>query len=149
MLAKTKGLGTKTAERICLELKDKICADFGASTGGFSEVLLRRNIASVAAVDVGGGQLAEKIKNDKRVVSDEATDIRNFSVGEGTYHLAVTDVSFISIKIIIPHICRLLKEDGFAVILIKPQFEVGRRMLNKKGIVKDTRAAQKAVEEII
>lgn len=135
-------------EKYGLDVSGMNAVDIGASTGGFSEVLLRRNIASVAAVDVGRGQLAEKIKSDKRVISYESTDIRNFSVGEGTYNLAVTDVSFISVKIIIPHICRLLKEDGFAVVLIKPQFEVGRRMLNKKGVVKDSKAAQKAVEDI-
>lgn len=122
--------------------------DIGASTGGFTEILLQRNIESVAAVDIGHGQLSEKIKNDSRVTSYEGMDIRDFFVDEGEYDIAVTDVSFISIRLIAPHIFRLIKSGGLAVILIKPQFEVGKKFLNKKGVVKDIKLAQKTAKEI-
>ena len=122
--------------------------DIGASTGGFTEVLLMRNIESVAAVDIGHDQLNDKIKNNPKVASFEGTDIRDFIVDEGKYDIAVTDVSFISIKIIAPHIFRLLKNGGRAVILIKPQFEVGKKFLNKKGVVKDVMLAHKTAKEI-
>lgn len=122
--------------------------DIGASTGGFTEVLLSRNIGSVAAVDIGHGQLNERILNDCRVSSYEGTDIRDFTVDEGQYDIAVTDVSFISIRLVVPHILRLVKEDGIAVLLIKPQFEVGRKFLNKKGIVKDKRVAERTARDI-
>ncbi|MFR1519099.1 MAG: TlyA family RNA methyltransferase [Clostridia bacterium] len=121
--------------------------DIGASTGGFTEVLLERGAARVACVDVGHGQLAQKIREDSRTAVYEDTDIRNFTVEEGTYDVACADVSFISIKMIIPHIYRLLKAGGIAVCLIKPQFEVGRSSLNKKGIVKNPALARKAAEE--
>ena len=82
------------------------------------------------------------------MASFEGTDIRDFIVDEGKYDIAVTDVSFISIKIIAPHIFRLLKNGGRAVILIKPQFEVGKKFLNKKGVVKDIKLAHKTAKEI-
>lgn len=132
-----------------IDVNGMMAVDIGASTGGFTEVLLERNAAYVAAVDVGKNQLAEKLKKDSRVMSFESTDIRNFSEGEGLYDIAVTDVSFISVKMIIPHIYRLLKQNGSAVILIKPQFEVGRALLNKKGVVKDLKEAKKAAENIV
>lgn len=131
-----------------IEVEGLKAVDIGASTGGFTEVLLNQNIGSVAAVDIGHNQLHEKIKSNPRVASYEGTDIRNFNTDEGQYDIAVTDVSFISIKLVAPHILRLLKKDGKAVILIKPQFEVGKKHLNKKGVVKDIKIAQKTVKEI-
>lgn len=122
--------------------------DIGASTGGFTDVLLQRGASHVSCVDVGHGQLADKIRNDKRTSVFEDTDIRCFKEGEGTYDIACTDVSFISIKLIIPHIFRLLKENGIAVCLIKPQFELGKKALNKKGVIKDKRLAEKCAEDI-
>ena len=121
--------------------------DIGASTGGFADVLLQSGASHVACVDVGHGQLAEKIRQDVRTAVYEDTDIRDFKIGEGTYDIACADVSFISIRLIIPHIYRLLKEGGTAVCLIKPQFEVGRKNLNKKGIVTDSETARRAAEE--
>lgn len=122
--------------------------DIGASTGGFTDVLLQRGAAHVVCVDVGHGQLADKIKHDPRTSVFEDMDIRNFTQGAGTYEFACADVSFISIKKIIPHIYRLLKPEGLAVCLVKPQFEVGRKHLNKKGIVKDLDAAAAVLPEI-
>ena len=131
-----------------VEVKGKKAVDIGASTGGFTQVLLQHGAEYVAAVDVGHGQLAEIIKNDQRVESFEGTDIRDFIQGEGIYDIAVTDVSFISLKLIVPHIYRLLAVGGVAVVLIKPQFEVGRKFLNKKGVVKDIKTAIRAVDDV-
>jgi len=147
------GRGALKLEHALTEYKINVsglnAVDIGASTGGFTEVLLKRDISHVSAVDVGRDQLAEKIKADSRVSVFESTDIRDFNYGEGTYDIAVTDVSFISVKLIIPHICRLLKENGITVVLIKPQFEVGKKNLNKKGVVKEQKTAKKAVEDVV
>ena len=147
------GRGALKLEHALTEYKIDVsglnAVDIGASTGGFTEVLLKRDISHVSAVDVGRDQLAEKIKADSRVSVFESTDIRDFSYGEGPYDIAVTDVSFISVKLIIPHICRLLKENGITVVLIKPQFEVGKKNLNKKGVVKEQKTAKKAVEDVV
>lgn len=126
----------------------KNAVDIGASTGGFTQVLLQNDVKSVACIDVGHGQLAKEIENDERVTSYEGTDVRCFTVGEGTYEVAVTDVSFISLKLVVPHIHRLLAVGGIAIVLIKPQFEVGKKFLNKKGVVKDAKIAEKAADDI-
>lgn len=134
-------------DKYTINVHNMTAIDIGASTGGFADVLLQSGASHVACVDVGHGQLAEKIRQDVRTAVYEDTDIRDFKIGEGTYDIACADVSFISIRLIIPHIYRLLKEGGTAVCLIKPQFEVGRKNLNKKGIVKDSETARRAVEE--
>lgn len=141
-------------EKYKINVSGLTAVDIGASTGGFTEILLINGARSVACVDVGRGQLDEKLRKDKRCKVFEETDIRNFNTEKGScdeekfYDVAVTDVSFISIKMIVPHIYRLLKENGIAVILIKPQFEAGRRNLNKKGIVKDQNVRNRIVDEI-
>lgn len=134
-------------DKYTINVHNMTAIDIGASTGGFADVLLQSGASHVACVDVGHGQLAEKIRQDVRTAVYEDTDIRDFKIGEGTYDIACADVSFISIRLIIPHIYRLLKEGGTAVCLIKPQFEVGRKNLNKKGIVKDSETARRAAEE--
>ena len=134
-------------DKYAINVHNLKAVDIGASTGGFTEVLLQKGAASVACVDVGHGQLAEKIRADARTAVYEDTDIRSFREGEGTYDIACADVSFISIKLIVPHIYRLLRDNGIAVCLIKPQFEVGRSLLNKKGIVKDAAMALEAAKE--
>lgn len=134
-------------DKYTINVHNMTAIDIGASTGGFADVLLQSGASHVACVDVGHGQLAEKIRQDVRTAVYEDTDIRDFKIGEGTYDIACADVSFISIRLIIPHIYRLLKEGGTAVCLIKPQFEVGRKNLNKKGIVKDPETARRAAEE--
>ena len=134
-------------DKYTINVHNMTAIDIGASTGGFADVLLQSGASHVACVDVGHGQLAEKIRQDVRTAVYEDTDIRDFKIGEGTYDSACADVSFISIRLIIPHIYRLLKEGGTAVCLIKPQFEVGRKNLNKKGIVKDSETARRAAEE--
>ncbi len=135
-------------DRYAICVKDANAVDIGSSTGGFTDVLLKRGAAHVSCVDVGHGQLAIRLRDDSRTSVYEDTDIRDFRENEGGYDIACADVSFISIRLIIPHIHRLLKKDGIAVCLIKPQFELGRKALNKKGIVKDKALALKCAEDI-
>lgn len=132
-----------------IPLNEKICVDVGASTGGFTDCMLKNGAARVLAVDVGSGQLAEELKSDPRVVSLENTDIRGFNPPEGVQADFIgADVSFISLKLILPHIYRLLKNGGAAVALIKPQFEAGKIALNKRGVVTDEKTRLKCVEAI-
>ena len=126
--------------------------DVGASTGGFTDCLLTRGAAKVYAVDAGVGQLAQRLREDKRVVSREKLNARNLSpsdINGETVDLIVMDVSFISATYILPRFPLLLKEGGLALCLIKPQFEVGRSMLGKGGIVKDPKAHLFAIERVM
>lgn len=153
MLPKYVGRGGQKLEKALelwsIDLGGKTCLDIGSSTGGFTDCMLQSGAARVWAVDVGSAQLAEKLKGDPRVVSLEQTDIRDFVFPDGTSADFVgADVSFISLKLILPHIYRLLKSGGAAVVLIKPQFEAGKSALNKKGIVKSEAARLKCVSEI-
>lgn len=116
-----------------------VCSDSGASTGGFTDCLLQQGAKKVFAIDVGYGQLAWKIRSDPRVVVMERTNIRYVTpedLGE-PLDLSVIDVSFISLKIVLPAIKRLLKPDGQVLCLIKPQFEAGKELVGKKGVVRD------------
>ena len=125
--------------------------DIGASTGGFTDCLLQRGAARVCAVDSGAGQLAEKLERDRRVTSLEHTNARDLTVdqiGGEAVDLIVMDVSFISATYILPRFTALLKRNGRAICLIKPQFEVGRSLLGKGGIVKDPEAHRYAVERV-
>jgi len=129
-----------------LDVAGRICLDVGASTGGFTEVLLARGARHVYAVDVGRGQLHARLREHERVTSFEQTDIRSPDIAS---HLpeppdfVVIDVSFISLKLVLPCVDRLLRPGAIIVALIKPQFEADRRAL-KKGIVRDN-AVQAAV----
>ena len=138
----------RALERWDINLSGALCVDIGASTGGFTDCMLQNGAAKVFAVDVGRDQLDEKLKQDSRVVSLEQTDIRDFSLPEMPADFVCADVSFISLKLVLPHVYRLLKSGGRAVALIKPQFEAGRENLNKKGIVRSESARQKCVKEI-
>lgn len=116
-----------------------VCSDSGASTGGFTDCLLQKGAKKVFAIDVGYGQLAWSIRTDPRVVCMERTNIRYVEpadLGE-VLDLSVVDVSFISLKIVLPAIRALLKPDGQIVCLIKPQFEAGKDKVGKKGVVRD------------
>lgn len=116
-----------------------VCSDSGASTGGFTDCLLQQGARKVFAIDVGYGQLAWKIRNDPRVVCMERTNIRYVTpqdIGEAL-DLSVVDVSFISLKIVLPAIKALLKPTGQVLCLIKPQFEAGKELVGKKGVVRD------------
>lgn len=119
--------------------KDKVCIDCGASTGGFTDVLLQNGARKVYSVDVGYGQLAWSLRQDERVVNLERTNIRYISSDEipEPIDIAVMDLSFISVKLVLPAVCALLKDGGDLVCLIKPQFEAGREDVGKKGVVRD------------
>lgn len=126
------------------------CLDIGASTGGFTDCLLQHGAESVLAVDVGRGQLAESLRNDPRVIVREETDLRKLPPdSEGLpAQFAACDVSFISLKQIIPYLPALLTDDAEAVLLVKPQFEAGRAALNKNGIVRDERIRCQVLRDI-
>ena len=129
----------------------KICIDCGASTGGFTDVLLQNGAAKVYSVDVGYGQLAWKLRNDERVVNLERTNLR-YVTGEQIPELldiAVCDVSFISLKLIIPAVVKLLKTDAEFLCLIKPQFEAGRELVGKKGVVRDPKVHAQVIRDIL
>jgi len=130
---------------------DKVCIDCGASTGGFTDCLLGRGARVVYAVDVGYGQLAWRLRNDPRVVVMERTNIRYVTPDmlELKPQLAVIDVSFISLALVLPVIRELLTEDGEAVCLIKPQFEAGRGKVGKKGVVRDPQTHRDVLEAFL
>lgn len=130
-----------------IDLSGCVCLDIGASTGGFTDCMLQNGAARVYAVDVGRDQLDGSLRADSRVISMESTDIRAARLPEQADFVG-TDVSFISLRQIIPHIMRTLKPGGRAVALIKPQFEAGRAALGKNGIVKDEKIRRRVVEEM-
>ena len=125
--------------------------DVGASSGGFTDCLLKRGASRVLAVDSGSGQLVDSIRQDDRVVVYENFNARYMTSEDFAYtpDLAVMDVSFISARLIIPSVFSVLKPGGRFVCLIKPQFEVGRSGLNKKGIVKSESLRKRAVDEVV
>ena len=124
------------------------CLDVGASTGGFTQVLLERGASLVYAIDVGTGQLAQALRHDRRVISLERTDFRTLSREQaGAFDFACVDVSFISLKLILPNLYSLLKEESGAVCLVKPQFEAGPHRV-KKGVVKEPRIQAEVIAEL-
>jgi 23S rRNA (cytidine1920-2'-O)/16S rRNA (cytidine1409-2'-O)-methyltransferase len=122
-----------------IDVTGRVCVDIGSSTGGFTDCLLQRGAARVHSVDVGAGQLHWKLRTDPRVVVHEGVNARYIepaTLGEPV-DLAVCDVSFISVTLILPMLPPLLQPDGALVILVKPQFEVGRTQVGRGGIVRD------------
>ena len=129
----------KAMECFDVSVKDKVCMDIGASSGGFTDCMLQNGAKKVYAVDVGHGQLAWKLRNDTRVVVMEKTNIRYVKpedIGE-SIDFASIDVSFISLSKVLPAAYNLLSERGEIVALIKPQFEAGREKVGKKGVVRE------------
>ena len=122
-----------------IRLEDAVCMDIGASTGGFTDCMLQNGARKVYAVDVGYGQLDYKLRIDPRVVNMEKCNIRylDFSLIEEPIDFISIDVSFISLKIVLPAIQKLLKPTGQVLCLIKPQFEAGKENVGKKGVVRD------------
>ena len=120
----------------------------GASTGGFTDCMLKNGAEKVYSVDVGTDQLDEKLRNDSRVISMEKTDIRNCVGILPQVDFISIDVSFISLKLVLPTAFALLKDGGECVALIKPQFEAGKAHLSKNGIVRDIKVQKKVCEEI-
>jgi 23S rRNA (cytidine1920-2'-O)/16S rRNA (cytidine1409-2'-O)-methyltransferase len=137
-------------DRFGIDVMGKVCLDVGASTGGFTDCLLQRGAARVHAVDVGAGQIDWKLRNDPRVILHErlnARFLRYEDVGE-PIDLVVCDVSFISVTLILPAAAPLLQPAGEMVILIKPQFEVGREQVGRGGIVRDPELHRAACERV-
>lgn len=128
----------------------RVALDIGASTGGFSEVLLERGARRVFAVDVGHGQLDARIAADPRVTVREGLNIRDLAATDiaGPLGAIVADVSFISLRLALPAALALAAPDAWGVFLVKPQFEVGRAGLGKRGIVRDARAARQAADDV-
>jgi 23S rRNA (cytidine1920-2'-O)/16S rRNA (cytidine1409-2'-O)-methyltransferase len=127
---------------------ENVVLDAGASTGGFTDLLLRRGAKRVYAVDVGYGQLHYRLRDDSRVVLMERTNIRFLESLPEQPDLAVADVSFISLRLALPAIFRLLKTEATIVALVKPQFEAGRRDVGKGGVVRDPRVHQRVLNEL-
>lgn len=127
------------------------CLDIGSSTGGFTDLMLQRGAVSVCAVDVGTNQLDYKLRIDPRVDVKEKYNFR-YAVPEdfkGPYDFACTDVSFISLNLILPPAASLLRDDALMVCLIKPQFEAGREQVGKNGIIKDKAVHRQVIENVI
>ncbi|MGN8938160.1 TlyA family RNA methyltransferase [Bittarella sp. HCP28S3_D9] len=134
-----------------ISLKDKICMDVGASTGGFTDCMLQNGAQKVYAVDVGYGQLAWKLRSDERVVNLERQNIRYLTEEQvpDALDFVSVDVSFISLSHVLPVIWRFLAPGGQAVCLIKPQFEAGREKVGKKGVVRDPDTHREVIEKVI
>jgi len=133
-----------------IAVKDLVCLDVGASTGGFTDCLLQEGAARVYAVDVGYGQLAWRLRQEARVISMERTNIRYFD-GHGLEEgidFATIDASFISLKLVVPAVIRLTGANASILALIKPQFEVGRTEVQKRGVVKNPALHAKVLDEI-
>lgn len=141
----------KAMQTFPITLEGKVCADIGASTGGFTDCMLQNGAAKVYSIDVGYGQLAWKLRTDERVVNLERTNFRyvNREQVPDELDFASVDVSFISLYHIFPTLRTLLKEGGRAVCLIKPQFEAGRENVGKKGVVRDKSVHIAVIEKII
>ena len=134
-----------------VEAKDRVAMDLGASTGGFTDVLLQNGAAHVYAIDVGYGQLDWKLRNDPRVTVMERTNARYLTADDLPLRptLGVMDVSFISITKILPAAAAIMGENGEFISLIKPQFEAGRARVGKKGVVRDAQVHLDVVKEIL
>jgi len=135
---------------LSLNVSDCTCLDVGASTGGFTDCLLQKGAARVYAVDVGYGQLAWKLRQDPRVVVVERTNIRKmpFETVAETVDFITIDVSFISLKIVIPAVTKFLKPEGCILALIKPQFEVGKGQVGKGGVVRDPALHERVITDL-
>ncbi len=134
-----------------LRLDGFVCADIGASTGGFTDCMLQNGAGKVYAIDVGYGQLAWKLRTDERVINLERTNFRYVTEAEvpDALDFASVDVSFISLSLILPVMRKLLKEGGRAVCLIKPQFEAGKENVGKKGVVREKSVHIAVINKII
>ena len=145
------GLKLEAALQIfAISVEGAVCADFGASTGGFTDCLLQAGAARVHAIDTGTGQIDWRLRNDPRVILHEGVNARHLDptmIGE-KITLAVCDVSFISATLILPAMNSILKTDGQIVVLVKPQFEVGRGQVGKGGIVRDPELHQAACDKV-
>lgn len=134
--------------RFQLDVSGLVCADVGASTGGFTDCLLQHGAAKVYAIDVGYGQLAWELRQDPRVVVLERTNIRYLESLPEPIDLATIDVSFISLELVLPPVISLLRPEGQIVALVKPQFEAGREQVGKGGVVKDPEVHRQVLHKV-
>ncbi|MDE5670676.1 MAG: TlyA family RNA methyltransferase [Eubacterium sp.] len=141
----------KAMQEFPIDLSGKICMDVGASTGGFTDCMLMNGAVKVYSVDVGYGQLAWKLRCDERVVNLERTNFRYVTDEQikDRIQFSSVDVSFISLKHILPNLNKLLAEDGQAVCLIKPQFEAGKDKVGKKGVVREKSVHLDVVNHVV
>ena len=139
----------KALDTFDVDPKGWVCADLGASTGGFTDCLLQRGAAKIYAIDVGYGQLAWSLRTDERVVVMERTNARHLDQLPEPVDLIVGDLSFISLTKILPAIHRLAGTGAQAVLLIKPQFEAGRSAVGKGGVVRDPAVRQAAIDAVV
>jgi 23S rRNA (cytidine1920-2'-O)/16S rRNA (cytidine1409-2'-O)-methyltransferase len=138
----------KALDELGLPVEGRVCVDLGASTGGFTDVLLQRGAVRVHAVDVGYGQLHPKLRGDPRVVVHERVNARALALEEAC-DAAVADLSFISLKLVLPALTGALRpRDAWACVLVKPQFEAGRVEVGKGGVVRDPAVQRRVVDEI-
>ena len=140
----------KALDAFGIRTEGKVCADCGASTGGFTDCLLQHGAKRVYAMDVGRGQLSPKLRADPRVISMEGFNVRELKPSDlpETPELAVIDVSFISLRLILPAVAGVLRADGEILCLIKPQFEAGRARVGKKGVVREKSVHKQVLEEL-
>ena len=134
-----------------ISLKDKIVADIGASTGGFTDCSLQNGARKVYAIDVGYGQLAWSLRNDERVVNMERTNVRYLDESSlpEKIQIATIDVAFISLDKVLPAVKKLLSNDGSVIALIKPQFEAGKDKVGKRGVVRDPKVHEEVIEKVL
>lgn len=137
-------------ESFSVDVNGKVCLDVGASTGGFTDCLLQHGASRVYAVDVGYGQLAWKLRQDLRVVVIERTNIRHMAKDTlpEPVDIVSIDVSFISLKIVVPAVLKFMKPDAGILALIKPQFEVGKGKVGKGGVVRDPELHKEVIREL-
>lgn len=138
-------------EHFGVEIEGRRALDVGASTGGFTDVLMRRGAASVIALDVGYGQLAESLRVDPRVIVMDRTNIRHVAPEDLPYRpdLVVIDTSFISLKLVLPTVLKLIAPGAEMIALVKPQFEVGKGKVGKGGVIRDEALRQATLSEVI
>ncbi|MCL2350368.1 MAG: TlyA family RNA methyltransferase [Defluviitaleaceae bacterium] len=140
----------KAIEVFNIDLQDAMCIDIGASTGGFTDCMLQHGASRVLAIENGAGQLHPKLTADPRVISQEGMDIRVLDAAKLPFvpQFAAADLSFISATLALPKVSEILPSGGGAVVLIKPQFEVGRGKADKKGVVKDLKYHIDAIQKV-
>ncbi|MDR2529114.1 MAG: TlyA family RNA methyltransferase [Synergistaceae bacterium] len=142
----------KAVEVFDIDVRGRVCVDIGASTGGFTDVLLEAGAGKVYAVDVGYGQLISRLAKDSRVIVMDRANARALTpahFGEAAVGLVVCDASFISLRLLLPAIDAILSEEGEAVVLIKPQFEAGRERLERGGVVRDPFVHEAILREVL
>jgi 23S rRNA (cytidine1920-2'-O)/16S rRNA (cytidine1409-2'-O)-methyltransferase len=137
-------------EDLALDPRGLCCADVGASTGGFTDCLLQRGARSVLAIDVGRGQLAQRLRDDPRVTAVERTNVRHYALPPGApgFDLVTADLAFISLALVLPQLAALVRPGGRLLALVKPQFELDRRQVGRGGVVRDPELRAEAARRV-